>query len=181
MRVARPRSRAGASGSNRRSGRARRSRAERSALARGLVEAKREGEDHVLRMTARAKLPVYFPGARMGTGGYEDESPRLYSIRDRSGTRHPAYRLVLRLDPAKVGQYYGVQGTTWTSPPILDGAHEEERMRGRTYRVFYDGRRIARISWRTPNGVYWVSNTLNRELSNSQIRGIARSLTRVGT
>jgi LCP family protein required for cell wall assembly len=177
----RPRTRDGASGSSPRKGRARRARRDSGALAPGLVDAKREGEDHVLRMTAKAKLPVYFPAARMATGGYEDESPRLYSIRDRSGRRHPAYRLVLRLDPSKVGQYYGVQGTTWTSPPILDGAHEEERMRGRTYRVFYDGRRIARISWRTPNGVYWVSNTLNRELSNSQIRGIARSLTRVGT
>jgi len=180
----RPRSRAtdgGGAQDARQERRRRRPRADSSTVAPGLVDAKREGEDHVLRMTAKARLPVYFPAARMGTGGYEDESPRLYSIEDRSGKRHPAYRLVLQLDPAKVGQYYGVQGTTWTSPPILDGPHEEERMRGRTYRVFYDGRRISRIAWRTRNGVYWVSNTLNRELTNAQMRGIARSLTRVGS
>jgi LCP family protein required for cell wall assembly len=158
----------------------RRPRRDDGKLAPGLVEAKREGEDHVAAMTARAKLPVYFPGVRVASGGYRPESPRLYTIRDRGRARYPAYRLVLGLSSDQPGQYYGVQGTTWTSPPILDPPYDEERMRGRTYRVFYDGRRISRIAWRTGNGVYWVSNTLNRELSNAQMRDIARSLTRVG-
>ena len=77
------------------------------------------------------------------------------------------------------GQYYGVQGTTWRSPPILDGAHSTQRMAGRSYRVYYDGGKIRLVAWETPRGVYWVSNSLSRDLSNRAMLGIARSLTRI--
>jgi hypothetical protein len=46
--------------------------------------------------------------------------------------------------------------------------------------LFNDGNRLALVAWRTPNGVYWVSNTLSRKLTNPQMLAIARSLTRVG-
>ena len=58
------------------------------------------------------------------------------------------------------GQYYGVQGTNWKAPPILDNPATTTRMRGRKYELFYDGNRLRLVAWRTPRGVYWVSNTL---------------------
>ncbi len=36
------------------------------------------------------------------------------------------------------------------------------------------------MAWRTPHAVYWVSNTLDYELSNQQMVGIARSLFHYG-
>ena len=69
----------------------------------------------------------------------------------------------------------------WRSPPILDDPSDTIRMRGRKYDEYYDGSRLRLISWRTKNGVYWVSNTLSRTLTNAQMREIAKSLTRVGT
>ena len=131
----------------------------------------------------RFKLPVYAPAWLTPKGRYPQSTgvapaPRLYSIRDRGGKRHQAYRLVV-LENEIEGQYYGIQGTTWRSPPILDGAHSTQRMAGRSYRVYYDGGKIRLVAWETPRGVYWVSNSLSRDLSNRAMLGIARSLTRI--
>jgi hypothetical protein len=52
-------------------------------------------------------------------------------------------------------------------------------MAGRSYHVYYDGAHIRVVAWHTSHGVYWVSNTLSRDLSNRAMLGIARSLTRI--
>ncbi len=128
------------------------------------------------RASCRSTTP---PSAR--THGYADQSsnPRLYTIKDRAGYAYKAYRIVGYA--GENGQYWGVQGTNWRSPPILDDPSGTIRMRGRTYHEYYDGTRLRLIAWRTDRGVYWVSNTLSRTLTNSQMRDIAKSLTRVGT
>jgi polyisoprenyl-teichoic acid--peptidoglycan teichoic acid transferase len=147
-------------------------------LAPGLALRKELGEDHVLDLAVKMRtLPIYFPEAILSRG-YEDESPRAYTIRDRGGNRYKAYRLVL--DQGDDGQYYGVQGTTWKAAPILDNPTDEIRMRKRTYQRYFDGRKIRMIAWKTPKAVYWVSNTLTRNLTNRQMMDIARSLQRIG-
>jgi LCP family protein required for cell wall assembly len=156
----------------------------RSALAPGLIEAKQEGENHVLAMDLRLAglgLPVYFPKVRLarGAAGYvQGSSPRSYEIFDRNHNRYRAYRIVLYA--GDVGQYYGVQGTTWKAAPILDNPTDEVRMRRRTYKRYFDGHRIRLIAWETPKAVYWVSNSLTQELTNKQMMDIARSLQRIG-
>ena len=149
-------------------------------LARGLVTRKEAGEDHVLTITTRQRtLPVYFPAAIYARGGYQRESPRIYDIYDRNKNKYRAYRLVLSIEREN-GQYYGVQGMTWKAPPILDNPTDEVRMRKRTYKRYFDGRRIRLIAWETPKAVYWVSNSLSKTLNNQQMMDIARSLQRVG-
>jgi polyisoprenyl-teichoic acid--peptidoglycan teichoic acid transferase len=106
-------------------------------------------------------------------------NPRLYTIEDRAGYKYKAYRIVGYA--GENGQYWGVEGMTWRSPPILDDPSDTERLGGRTYAMYYDGTRLRLIAWRTKNAVYWVSNTLSRTLTNQQMRDIAKSLTRVGT
>ena len=128
-------------------------------------------------------MPFYAPAWLTPRGRYPQSTgvapaPRLYSVRDRAGRRHQAYRLVVLEDEIE-GQYYGVQGTTWRHPPILDGSPTTQRMAGRTYRVYYDGAHIRLVAWHTPRAVYWVSNSLSRDISNRRMLGIARSLTRI--
>ena len=130
------------------------------------------------------RLPVYYPSVRLARGVYssgERDYPaaRAYKIRDGSKKRYDAYRLVLYAGEA--GQYYGIQGTSWKSPPILDSPTDTIKMRGRKYEQYYDGDRLRLIAWRTPRGAYWVSNTLSQKLTNRQMRAIARSLTRIGS
>jgi polyisoprenyl-teichoic acid--peptidoglycan teichoic acid transferase len=148
-------------------------------LTPGLVLRQEEGENHILPIdTKQRSLPIYFTKARLARGGYVRDSPRLYDVYDRNRNRYRAYRIVL--SQGDNGQYYGVQGTTWKAAPILDNPTDEVRMRNRTYRRYFDGRKIRLIAWETPKAVYWVSNTLSQRLSNKQMMGIARSLQRIG-
>jgi LCP family protein required for cell wall assembly len=153
----------------------------RSKLAPGLVVSKEEGENHVLAMDLRLGelgLPVYFPKVRLARGTYVKDSPRSYEIFDRNRNRYRAYRITLYA--GEVGQYYGVQGTTWKAAPILDNPTDEVRMRKRTYKRYFDGRKIRLIAWETPKAVYWVANSLTQKLTNKQMMDIARSLQRIG-
>lgn len=151
----------------------------RKGLAPGLITSKREGEDHVLDIAVKLRsLPVYLPKVRLSRGGYAAGSPYAYSIRDRAGNLHKAYRIVLY--EGHPGQYYGVQGTTWRNPPILRDPTDSVRMRRRTYQRYFDGRSIRLIAWQRKGAWYWVSNTLSKALSNAQMMDIARSLQRVG-
>ena len=80
-----------------------------------------------------------------------------------------------------MGEYYGIQGTSWQYPPILANPSETRRMRQRArYHLFYDGDRLRLVALRTPRGVYWVSNSLLLSVSNRQMLAIARSLQPVG-
>jgi LCP family protein required for cell wall assembly len=151
----------------------------RKGLAPGLMTSKREGEDHVLDIAVKLRsLPVFLPKVRLSRGGYADGSPQAYSIRDRAGNLHRAYRIVLY--EGHPGQYYGVQGTTWRNPPILRNETDSVRMRRRTYQRYFDGKNIRLIAWERKGAWYWVSNTLSKALSNAQMMDIARSLQRVG-
>ncbi len=136
-------------------------------------------------MQTRLEFPVYFPSVKLRKGGYVTSSPvpdeavpRSYDLFDREGNKYRAYRIVL--SQGDNGQFYGVQGTTWKAPPLLDNPTRKVQMRGRTYELFYDGSRLAIVAWRTDNAVYWVSNTLSKQITNSQMLDIARSLQRIG-
>jgi hypothetical protein len=69
---------------------------------------------------------------------------------------------------------------TWKDPPILDGAHDTISRGGRDLLVFYDGRRVRLVAWKTKNAVYYVHNTLLRTISTRKMIGIAASLRRLG-
>ena len=170
----------GSASSSRRSRRgSRSSRSSRSsALAPGVVNAKVEGENFVAEASARLRFPVYYPRARLARGRLMYDKARVYDIYDRGHHRHRAYRIVVAT--GEQGQFYGIQGTSWMSPPIVDNPTGTVRMRGRTYELFSDGDRLAVVAWRTTRAVYWVSNTLSRSLTNRQMLSIARSLSRIG-
>ncbi len=152
----------------------------------GLVVNRKAGEDLVAGAVATGKVsfPLYYAKAITRRGRYPADTkiapmPRAYTLRDRADKPHQAYRIVV-VENELEGQYYGVQGTTWQNPPILASTPEPLRMRGRTYELRYDGKRLRTVAWRTPRGVYWISNTLSLSLSNQKMKGLARSLTRLG-
>jgi LCP family protein required for cell wall assembly len=148
-------------------------------LPPGMVNDRRAAEDHVAKASARLSFPLYFPSARLSKGSYVGDGPRVYDIYDRGHRKHRAYRMVV--SAGLFGQYYGVQGTNWKAPPILDDPSETMKARGRRYQLYYDGNRLRLVAWRTPRAVYWVSNSLSETLSNKQMLAIARSLTTVGS
>ena len=145
---------------------------------RGLEEARAEGENQAIVGARKIDFPFYFPTLRTSTAAYQGQEPRTYRIRDERRKKHDAYRLVVA--KGIVGEYYGIQGTTWRYPPILDDPHNTVVRNGRKLLVYRDGKRIRLVAWRTRKAVYWVSNTLTQSLSGPQMLGIATSLKRLG-
>jgi hypothetical protein len=148
-----------------------------AALPSGMQLAPRQGEDEAVQLATKLPFPVFYAKAVTTDGQYLPDHSRAYDIYDRGGHKYRAYRIVVKTD--ELGQYYGVQGTTWQGPPILDNPSERRRMAGRNYELFYDGDRLRIVSWRSGKAVYWVSNTLLQSLSNQQMLALARSVGKV--
>jgi LCP family protein required for cell wall assembly len=137
-----------------------------------------------------AGMPVYYPRVITPGGQYCTDGssacpvegvshgsyPRAYTIRDQQGNPHPAYRMTLVINP-DLGEYYGIQGTTWQNPPLLRKPTSTETVDGKRLLLFANGGKLSVVAWRTSWGVYWVSNTLTETISNRQMVEIAASLT----
>jgi LCP family protein required for cell wall assembly len=113
------------------------------------------------------------PAEIQTTGSY----PRAYEIHDPSGGSHTAYRMTLAVNPV-LGEYYGVQGTTWQDPPILNSPTQTRTVDGKLLLLYVNGGKVSLVAWHTPQAVYWISNTLTDEIGNRQMIAIAASLTR---
>jgi LCP family protein required for cell wall assembly len=159
--------------------RAARKRKKRRIVTAGLEDAKSLGQNQAVAIAPKLPFPVYYPRLRTPGAVYSGIAPRTYSIRAPGGKLYRAYRMVIK--KGVVGEYYGVQGTNWMDPLILQRGFDKLRMVGRDYHLFYDGSRLRLISWKTSHAVYWVSNTLALTIPNKQMLAIARSLSRVGT
>jgi polyisoprenyl-teichoic acid--peptidoglycan teichoic acid transferase len=119
------------------------------------------------------RLPVLYPALRLRGSVYAGP-PRVYTLRGADHKTYSAYRMVLQT--GVVGEYYGVQGTTWKNPPVLEGVTETRKIGNRTFEIVADGDRARLVAWRTPKGVYWISNTLLLSIDKKQMLAIARSV-----
>jgi polyisoprenyl-teichoic acid--peptidoglycan teichoic acid transferase len=149
------------------------------AAALGLYDASSIGEEQALQAVqagAGGSLPVLYPSLLLNASEFVPP-PRVYKIRGTDGKKYGAYRMVLRKYNAD-GEYYGMQGTTWMDPPILDDPTETRRLGGREYELHFAGDRLRLVAWHTPKAAYWISNTLLQTLSEKQMLAIARSTRR---
>jgi polyisoprenyl-teichoic acid--peptidoglycan teichoic acid transferase len=145
------------------------------------TKAKKPQKDAPVPVLADPKLdfPFYFPAVRVKGASYSGTTPepRIYTLRDETGRKHQAYRLVVRAPG--IGEYYGIQGLTWKAPPILDNPDRTIHHNGRKLRLYYDGKRLRLVAWKTNKAVYWVSNTLTDGIGSPQMLEIAASLSRL--
>jgi polyisoprenyl-teichoic acid--peptidoglycan teichoic acid transferase len=137
-------------------------------------------------------LPVYYPAvvangssycstaigncqvASNPAGRYANAYPRAYEIAD-AGHRYPSYRMTIVVNAA-LGEYYGVQGTTWSDPPILRHPTRIETINGRRLREFGTSSQLSLVAFSTPSGTYWVSNTLTDSIPSAELVAIAASM-----
>ena len=121
-------------------------------------------------------FPVYYPRKLVKGSSYADDAPRTYTITALNDRRYRAYKMVFFT--GYIGEYYGLQGTSWRDPPILEHPSEKRKIRGRKYLLFYNGDRLRLVGWKTARASYWISNTLLQTLSAKEMLGVARSLVR---
>jgi LCP family protein required for cell wall assembly len=143
-----------------------------------LENAAQLGQDQAIVSSKGTPFPVYYP-TKIAPGGQYQGPGLPYRLRDLKGNKHRAYRMVVQL-PQDTGQYYGIEGMNWLDPPILQNPDQKKTIGGRTYAEFFDGSHLRVIAFRVGGTVYWVSNTLTRDLSNKQMLGIAESLRPLG-
>ncbi|MCW2982466.1 MAG: LytR family transcriptional regulator [Conexibacter sp.] len=148
-----------------------------SALPPGMQAAGTGAEDEAVQLATKLPFSVYYPKSAISGAEMLPDHSRAYDIFDRGRHKYRAYRMVFKT--SGLGQYYGVQGTDWAGPPILDNPSERRRMGGRTYELFYDGSDLRLVSWRAGKAVYWVSNTLSQTLGNRQMLALARTAGRI--
>ena len=105
---------------------------------------------------------------------YNKSFPRAYEIHAPGGP-YPSYRVTLVINSA-LGYWYGVQGTAWLHPPILNHPTQTVNVGGKKLLEYFNGHKLSLVAWRTKQAAYWVSNTLTDEIPNAQLVGIAASL-----
>jgi LCP family protein required for cell wall assembly len=151
----------------------------RSAESLNLYDASVTGKDQALQTVqagAGGSLPVWYPTLLLNSSQFAPP-PRVYKLLGTDGKKYGAFRMVIRRTNAN-GEYYGLQGTTWKNPPILDDPSETRTVGGRKFELFFAGDRLRLVAWRTPKAAYWISNTLLQTLDKKQMLAIARSTRR---
>ncbi len=136
--------------------------------------------------TAAARLPflLEFPRVRLAgaPAGPVDLSRcpadavqvtclRTYLIRAPGGTVHPAYAVVQFA--GQLGQFYDVQGTTWTAGPQFASPDQRITVVGRRYELYYDGPHLKTVAWFEHGAVYWIHNTLLDSVGNGEMLAMA--------
>jgi LCP family protein required for cell wall assembly len=117
----------------------------------------------------KADFRVYLPSVREASSSLsEEEGIRLYRV-----DGHKAVRLTYL---TSTNEYWGIQQTSWTDPPILGGPTLVRTIKGREYKLYLSGSRLHLVAFEENGGAYWVVNTLQNRLSNETMLEIAKGL-----
>jgi hypothetical protein len=96
---------------------------------------------------------------------------RNYLIHAPGHFAYPIYDAVF--SAGQLGQYYDVQGTTWTSAPLLRSPQQTVRAGRRTYDLYYSGQHLEVVAWSEHHAAYWIRNSLNDAVPNGELLAIA--------
>ena len=110
--------------------------------------------------------------------GLEVTCMRTSQIHAPDGFAYPAYAIAQYT--GLLGQYYDVQGSTWTGAPLLASPAQSVAVGGRTYELFYEGAHLRTIAWFEHGAVYWIHNTLLDSVGNSELLAIAEQTQPLG-
>jgi polyisoprenyl-teichoic acid--peptidoglycan teichoic acid transferase len=112
-----------------------------------------------------------YPRVRNTNAEAEPDELRLYTVHDRQGRVHPIYVIVI--DRGGLGEYYDVQGTSWTDPPLLNDPSQSVQVGSRTYALYYAGEEIRTIAWGEDGAEYWIQNTLTNSIQPHEMLAMA--------
>ncbi len=125
-----------------------------------------------LAMAPNLPFALEAPRYQQTTAEAPPDELRSYRIPGPGGHSYPAYTIVV--GEGELGQYYDIQGTTWTGAPLLSDPSQEIHIGSRAYSIFYDGEHVKTVAWREGNAAYWIENTLTYSLSPRAMVAIAR-------
>ena len=116
-------------------------------------------------------FPLQVPTVIDRSSRIDTEVPyRVYKI-----GKSQAVRFTFRYGLA-LNEFWGIEETSWTSAPALDGKNFSEAVGGRQYDFYYSGPHLHMVVLRAGGASYWVVNTLLDSLSNETMLAIAKGL-----
>ena len=121
---------------------------------------------------------IYYP-AKLNPGGQITDDSRAIKIDGPAKEVYYGYKIVVAFQALGYTAYYGLSGTDWKDPPILEKPTETRSIGGTEYLLFYDGDRLRMVGWKEGKASYWVTNTLGQLLSEEQMLGIAAGAQKV--
>ncbi len=124
-------------------------------------------------------FPYEYPRVQDAGGSSVPVDRRDYLIHAPGGTPDPIYVAVF--STGQLGQYYDVQGTTWTTAPLLDSPEQTVQSGGRTYYLYYSGQHLETVAWYEHDAAYWIHNSLTDALANGELLAIAEQTRPVNT
>lgn len=126
---------------------------------------------HARSMAPYLPFPLEYPRIRNTYAEAEPDTLRLYKLHGPHGAPYPSYVIVI--DRGLLGQYYDVEGTTWSNPPLLSKPSQTVQIGSRSYSLYYDGEQVVTVAWHQSGGTYWVQNTLINSISPREMIEIA--------
>jgi LCP family protein required for cell wall assembly len=99
----------------------------------------------------------------------EDDPVRVYRVRGKSA-------LKVTFNGPEGTEYWGIQQTSWTDPPLLAGPSTTRTIGGREYRLFFNGPHLHVVAFEENGAAYWVTNSLLDSLSNETMLAVAKGL-----
>jgi LCP family protein required for cell wall assembly len=117
----------------------------------------------------RVPFTVYAPTKIETNSRLDNTTPvRVYKLGD-----HNSIRLTYTNG---LGDFWGIQMTDWEDAPALGDPNDSTVIKGRTYRLYYNGSNLHMVVLEAGGATYWVTNTILDKLSNETMLEIAKSL-----
>ena len=126
---------------------------------------------HAVRNASKWKLgfPLQIPTVVERSSRLDSKVPyRVYKIGKRKAVRMTFV--------TGTSEYWGIQQTDWEDAPILKDANDTQVLKGREYRLYYNGNSLHMVVLTERGTTYWVVNTVLDTLSNETMLEIAKGL-----
>lgn len=119
-----------------------------------------------------AKTPMRLEAPTAWSPGFTYDEFRSYSLKTTEGRRAAAAVAVIQ---TPMYGYACIQAMRWLDPPAIQNPNSTETVAGTEYLLFYQGSHLHMVAWKHRGTLYWVVNTLDNQLSNDLMMGLATS------
>ncbi len=143
----------------------------RGAPALSLTPTSGEALAHARSAAPELPFALEYPRVRDTNAEAEPDTLRLYHVHDQQGRLQSIYVIVI--DRGGLGEFYDVQGSTWTDPPLLSHPSQTVQIGSRTYSLYYAGEELRTVAWNEGNAAYWIQNTLTNSVQPHEMLAMA--------
>ena len=118
------------------------------------------------------QTPLKLEAPTAWSSGFTYDEWRNYSIETTDG-KHSAASVAV-VETPQYG-YWSIQAMRWPDPPAIEHPNSTQTIAGRRFMLFYQGDNLHMVAWKEHGTLYWVLNTLDNQLSNDLMLGLAAS------